>query len=96
MERQLWIAIVTLLKEVNKSEYDPKCTYTVAVIVKVWFWAVIHDRPVCWACNACNWPIWDRRQKLPSNTTMSRRLRSAAVQKVIKAMEDRVLQRVTC
>ena len=91
MERQLWKTIVTILNDLDKPKYVPRQRYCVLMIVKVWFWAVIHDRPVSWACQRCNWPIWERRHRLPSNTTMSRRLRCHHTRQLIRELEKRVL-----
>lgn len=49
------------------------------LIVKVYFWAVLHDRPVSWACREKNWPDELRPGALPSQPTMSRRMRSLGV-----------------
>jgi pimeloyl-ACP methyl ester carboxylesterase len=35
------------------------------VIVRVYYWAVIHDRPVSWAVQKRHWPLHLRRQALP-------------------------------
>ena len=92
MERQLWKSIVCLLREVHKAQHQWRCRYSVLEIVEIWFWAVIHDRPVSWACQRRSWPIWDHRRVLPSNATMSRRLRTKEVKTLISAMENRVLR----
>src|SRR5207245_10047056 len=60
-------------------------------IIKIWYWAVIHDRPVSWACQRTSWSPHLRRQRLPSNTTMSRRLRSRSVLALQKQLEERVI-----
>lgn len=91
MERQLWKKIVKLMKEICKLRGNVMCTYSDAVIVKTWLWAVLHDRPVSWGCKACNWPIWERKWQLPSESTMSRRLRSRGVQWLLKQLEERAL-----
>lgn len=91
MERQLWKKIVTLMNGINKRGCNVLCTYSDAVIVKTWFWAVLHDRPVSWACKACNWPVYERRWQLPSEPTMSRRLRCKGVRWLIAEIEKRVL-----
>lgn len=92
MERQLWKKIVVLLKGICKVRGNSMCSYSDAVIVKTWFWAVLHDRPVCWACEARNWPIWERRWQLPSSSTMSRRLRSKSVKWLLMQLEELVLK----
>lgn len=39
-----------------------RCTFSDVVIVLVWYWAVIHDRPVSWAAKRANWPMGHRHQ----------------------------------
>jgi len=90
MEHQLWKLIVALLIELDKSAFCPWADFSDRVIVRVWYWAVVHDRPVSWACQRRNWPPALRRQALPSGPTMSRRLRSASVQRLLADLERRV------
>lgn len=91
MEHQLWKAIVTLLKTIDKPRLRPRCRFSCEQIVLVWFWAVVHDRPVMWACQPRNWPVSLRRRRFPSNSTMSRRLRSTEVQTLIATLERKTL-----
>lgn len=91
MERQLWTKIVKLVDGIGKHRGNVTCTFSDAVILKTWLWAVLHDRPVAWACNSCNWPICQRRWEKPSAPTMSRRLRSPTVQWLLRELEKRVL-----
>jgi hypothetical protein len=62
-------------------------------ILAVYLWAVLHDRPTSWACQRCNWPegLWPRR-RLPSQSTMSRRLRTTEVQRLLDLMEESLKQ----
>jgi hypothetical protein len=91
MEHQLWRFIIEFLGELHKPRKRTVCDFSDEDIVKVFYWSVIHDRPRCWACDPNHWPPWRRRQPLPSEATMSRRLRSASVQAVLNAMEKRVV-----
>ena len=91
MERQLWKKIVMLINGMSKRGGNVFCSYSDAVIVKTWLWAVLHDRPVSWACQRCNWPVCERRWQLPSASTMSRRLRSKRVRWLLNQIEERVL-----
>lgn len=93
MERQLWLRIVAVLKTVAKPRDVGCCTFTNERVVLVWFWAVVHDRPVSWACQASSWPVYMRKHKLPSSTTMSRRLRSQAVKTLIDEIEKATLRK---
>ncbi len=91
MEYQLWKAIVSLLAALGKPRFDPREEFSDHDIVRVLYWAVIHDRPVCWACQARHWPAWLRQRPLPCDSTMSRRLRSAAVVELLNQLDRRVL-----
>ena len=91
MERQLWKAIVSVIEEISKPSISKKHHYSVTEILKVWFWAVVHDRPISWATEPLNWPIHDRRGRLPSGATVSRRLRSDAVVQTLRLLEERIV-----
>lgn len=93
MEHQLWKVIVTLLETLDKSWARREGGFTDRRIVAVYYWSVLHDRPVCWAVQSRNWPIALRRHRLPSTTTMSRRLRSKRVQRLLRVLEDRVVRK---
>lgn len=86
MERERWLGLYQLACELSRSwRYGHR--YSVACIVGVFFWAVLHDRPVSWACEARNWPLEPGFRRLPSQSTMSRRIRTKAVQELLKLME---------
>lgn len=91
MEYQLWKAIGALLATLGKPRKRRDKDYTDHDIVKVYYWAVIHDRPQAWACHKQHWPIHLRRQSLPCDGTLSRRLRTPAVVALLDALERRVL-----
>ena len=85
MERELWEALCRL----SGMFYNrfARATYTDQVIIGVYWWAVVHDRPVNWACQASHWPL-ELRQKLPSQPTMSRRLRSGSIEQLLGEVEQ--------
>ncbi len=89
MEYQLWKWIVALAADLDKTA-DAACDYRDSRIVGVWYWAVIHDRPVSWACQRRHWPVHQRREPLPSEATMSRRLRTSGVLALLAELERRV------
>ena len=90
MEGQLWSLIVAVLATIDKRRKRAREDFSDEEIVKVFYWSVIHDRPISWACQHRNWPLHLRRRSLPSNTTMSRRLRSPSVVALLDALERRV------
>ena len=91
MEHQLWKAIVAVLRALGKSRKTTAFDYSDKDIIKVYYWSVIHDRSMEWACRSRNWPIHLRKQALPSPSTMSRRLRTQSVMELLDALERRVI-----
>lgn len=86
MERELWKQLYELALGFDEAWKTPG-VYATSMIVAVFFWAVIHDRPVSWACQEENWPP-DIRMALPSQSTMSRRLRTPAVENLLSRIFD--------
>jgi hypothetical protein len=91
MERQLWKLIVALMATLDTAPPSTRLNFSDQRIVGVFYWAVIHDRPTSWACQKKHWPLDLRKHDLPSSATMSRRLRSAKVMTLLKALECRVV-----
>jgi hypothetical protein len=94
MERQLWERIVQILARADKPSLSRNFRFSIPQILKVWFWSVLHDRPISWATEPANWPRPLRPKLLPSNSTMSRRLRSKPVQQVLQDVERLLLRPV--
>ena len=89
MEGELWNGLYHLVVEVGK-EFHSRCVqFSNSTIVLVFFWAVLHDRPVSWACREDNWPQEERFWPHPSPATMSRRLRTPLVQSLLKEVQRR-------
>jgi hypothetical protein len=91
MEYQLWNSIIAVLATLHKRRKPTSNDYSDEDIVKVHYWAVLHDRPMSWACQPRNWPLHRRRTPIPSGPTMSRRLRHPSVLALLNALEQRVV-----
>jgi hypothetical protein len=90
MEYQLYQAIVATLRRLDKPRTPTRFTFSDEEIVQVYYWSVIHDRPRCWACDVRHWPTHLRQRPLPDPSTLSRRLRTAAVRVLLDALERHV------
>jgi Transposase DDE domain len=83
MERELFVLLISIVDSLPEFRHRPaKARFTDRDIVLVWMWAVLHDRPIDWACKRQNWPWHDRKRPLPSGSTMSRRLRTESVRRL--------------
>ena len=92
MEGELWEALYRLiLEEAAKRPRLKRVKYSDAWVLGVFFWAVVHDRPVCWACDGRNWPAARRAcRDLPGGATMSERLRTLSALQLLAAVLDRM------
>jgi hypothetical protein len=86
MEDELWNGLYPLIQqEHNRRPRRKRVRFNDAIILLVALWAILHDRPICWACRAQNWPAgqppW---AALPSPATMSRRLRTLSLQLLLE------------
>ena len=79
MERELWSVLYQLAKAWDRPSWWTAEVYQDYEIVAVYCWAVLHERPTSWACDPRNWPegLWPAG-RLPSQSTMSQRLRKLA------------------
>ncbi len=93
MEHELFAMVRQQLRKLGQRRRSRKYTYTDACIVAVYAWAAINDRPTLWACQPRNWPRGLRRGRLPSQSIVSRRLRSPSVVRLLDLLEQRVFIR---
>ena len=87
MENELWKKVYQLVTKVAKNKTLKRATYTHTDIVLTYLWAVIHDRPIYWACKKANWPIYYRKKPLPNPSTMTRRLRMRSIRTLLQEIE---------
>jgi hypothetical protein len=85
MERELWTLLYFMAMKLDKPWGSWK--YSAADIVVVYLWCVISDRPMCWAVKKANWPEDLCPKCLPSQATLSRRMRQAEAQELMTRIE---------
>lgn len=91
MERELWDRLMRAIQDVRRSHSDSAYhTHATALVVRVYLWAVVHHRPTSWACDRRHWDDRRRPEALPSQSTMSRRLRTDAVAGFMDALGRRL------
>lgn len=85
MERELWNLLYFAAMKLDKPVGSWK--YSTADIVVVYLWCVIYDRPMCWSVEKSNWPEDLCPKCLPSQATLSRRMRRAESQELMTQIE---------
>jgi hypothetical protein len=92
MEGQVWSRVEELLQLV---EGRPKrCRYSDKEVLRVILWAVLHDRPMNWACEALHWPTTICPMSLPTPSTISRRWKRQSLQGQAEALHQQSLRRL--
>src|SRR4029079_11435827 len=86
MERELWTLLYGMATKLDK--WWGRWKYSTADIVVVYFWCVVHDRPMCWGVVKANWPDDLCPSHLPTQSTLSRRMRRADAQQLMTQIEQ--------
>ena len=90
MDHDQWRLVAALVRRAAASLPRPtrRFDYPDAQIVGMYLWAVAHDRPMCWACDAAHYtPSWRPRQ-LPSVSQFHRRVRTDRVRQILQRVHD--------
>lgn len=90
MDRDDWKKLTVLARELDPGAHRRTPEFSDADIVQTFLWAREHLRPVSWASRPGCWPFHDRKTRRPSASTMSRRLRTASVRMLLRAIEERL------
>ncbi len=92
MEDELFKALYVLIsQEARRRPRRKRVRFSDEIILLVAFWAVLHDRPISWACSVDHWHGALPWLALPSGPTMSRRLRTLSLQLLLEQVFYRLL-----
>lgn len=91
MWREHWTELMAAIRDVARTRRSgPRFSYSIELVVRVYFFAVFHQAPLSWACVARHWPRDMRPAGLPSQSTLSRRTRDAAFDEFLEALGRRL------
>jgi len=85
MERKLWLALYRLVE--RHCQPTARVVFSDRWIALIYLWSVVNDRPRCWALQPHHWPDGLGPAQLPSEATLSRRLKRPAVAALLAAVE---------
>jgi DDE family transposase len=89
MERELWWELYTELLRFDRCVGVSGEYFSDGAVAATQLWAAVHDRPTSWACDVGNWSALEPPFDLPSQPTMSRRLRTPGVEALLAAVEQK-------
>lgn len=70
------------------SNHTRDCTYSDGLIALIFLFAALGNHSSRWACQKRHWPLWCRRLAFPSYSQLCRRLKSAAVQRLLEQINE--------
>lgn len=92
MEGRIFQYLSSTVRQLGKTHSFKGKQFSDATIVITYLWAVLWDRPTHWACRRENWPKSLELLRLPSASTMSRRLRSLGVLSLIEQAQSALIE----
>ena len=97
MDQRIWRIVTNVIVRINRklARVGRRPQYSDVLIVRMFLWAVWHDRPMVWACDRRHYGSLFRPRRLPSVSQFSRRLRTPRVQRMIQAVNDQLTERDT-
>ena len=96
MEGELWKVLYRMIRQLDTGLKPRRGKFTDAQILLTYLWSVLHDRPRKWACDRKNWPKSLLRWSLPSESTISRRMKTQPVQQLLSELESTVAMISNC
>lgn len=91
MEGHVWVIVEALLSAVEGR--PARCRYSDRDILRVSLWAILHDRPMSWACRKESWPTELLPVRLPDDSTVSRRWKRITLRQEAYAMHQNSVRR---
>lgn len=92
MDRQQWIILrQTFQRAVRNAGPLPRVMFSDLLILKMYFWSVLHDRPLGWACDKANYySSLFRPRQLPSVSQFRRRVKTDVFQRQLQHVHDQL------
>ena len=85
MDQQQWIVLRTVIRRVARSFTPlPRVRYGDGLIACLYFWAVLHDRPMTWAVDRAHYNRSFRPRKVPSISQLNRRIAADRFQSILQ------------
>ncbi len=92
MSSQLWSTLYHTIRMVNRSvaREGRRPAFPDTLIVAMYVWSVLHDRPLCWAADRANYTSRFRPRRLPSRSQFCRRIKTRRCQVILRGVDVRL------
>lgn len=84
MEQQQWATLCVALRHACRREpAAPRTRYSDYLILRLYFWAAHHERPMTWTLGPAHYTRWFGPRKLPSLSQLNRRIAGDRFQRLL-------------
>ncbi len=91
MEQSQWTIVRRAIRQVTRSFPRLKrVEYSDFLITCLYFWATLHDRPMTWAVDRCNYNRTFHPRKIPSISQLNRRIAADRFQLILQLVHERL------
>lgn len=92
MDRRIWKIITPVVVSVNRSvpRTGRRPFYSDVLILRMYLWAVWHDRPLYWACDRLHYNTLFRPREMPSVSQFCRRVRTPRFGQLLEEITRRL------
>lgn len=90
MDQRVWKVIRLAIRSATRSmpRTGRRPIFGDQLIVRMFFWSVAHDRPLCWACRRSSYNRIMRPRALPSISQFCKRLKAAHIEQIIARVSE--------
>jgi Transposase DDE domain len=95
MDREIWRIVFAAIKRATRviGHTGRRPIYADWLVTAMYVWCVMHDRPLCWACDRKHYGSLFRPRKLPSVSQFTRRVKSDVVQRILQHVHNELATR---
>lgn len=95
MDREIWRCLMVATQGIDRCMPRPRrrFEFSDSLILRMYLWAVLNDRPMYWACDRTHYNRLFRPQQLPSVSQFARRVASPRFRQLLKVLQRRLTKR---
>ena len=90
MNRQVWKILVCAVRSADRrvARTGRRPRFSDQQILKMYLWSVVHDRPLCWACDRSHYNGSYRPRQMPSISQFCRRMKTSRIVAMLNAVNE--------
>jgi hypothetical protein len=90
MDRQVWKSVCAAIRSADRRvrRCGRRPQFSDQLILKMLLWSIMHDRPLCWACERDHYSTLFRPRQLPSVSQFCRRVKTSRINQMLQSVHE--------